>query len=373
MRVRPVRLVRLVLVGAGHAHLALIARADQLRAAGIAPILIAPAHFDYSGLASGVLSGALEPHEAAIDVAALVGKHSMEHRIAEVAAIDRQVRRVICDDGSVHSYDIVSLNIGSVARDPDGLTTDDDVWPVKPLAGLLDLRGRLEKAMAQGDPPRDIVIAGDGQTGFEIAAAILGLHERWGSDARVTLVGDGSGARFAPAGAARRLERSLHERGLKRLSDRVTGRSAGACRLASGRNMPCDLLVLATGLQGPPLIATTALPLDRQGRVRVLPTLASIGDPRVFAVGDCAVVEGHARPFAGVFGVRAAPVLLANLCAVATGQSLRSYVPQDRWLSIMDLGDGTGLAIRGRLWWFGSSALALKRWLDLNFVARSRA
>lgn len=364
--------IRLVLVGAGHAHLALIAQADRLRAADVTPVLIAPSRFDYSGLASGVLSGALEPREAAIDVAALAEAHGVEHRIAEVVAIDREARRVICDDGAIHAYDRVSLNIGSVVRDPDDLTAADDVWPVKPLAGLFNLRTRLETAMARAAPPCDIVIAGGGQTGFEIAAAILSLHQRRGHDARVTLVGDGSGAGFAPPGAARRLERSLHERGLKRLSDRVTGRLSGACLLASSRTIPCDLLVLATGLEAPRLTATASLPLDKQGRIRVLPNLASIGDPCVFAVGDCAVVEGQTRPFAGVFGVRAAPVLLDNLCATATGRSLRSYVPQDRWLSIMDLGDGTGLAMRGRLWWFGRSALALKRRLDHGFVARSR-
>jgi hypothetical protein len=39
----------------------------------------------------------------------------------------------------------------------------------------------------------------------------------------------------------------------------------------------------------------------------------------------------------------------------------------------MDLGDGTGLAMRGRLWWMGRSALALKRRLDLDFIAAMRA
>jgi hypothetical protein len=52
---------------------------------------------------------------------------------------------------------------------------------------------------------------------------------------------------------------------------------------------------------------------------------------------------------------------------------MRRYRPQRQWLSIMDLGDGTGLAMRGRFWWMGRSALALKRRLDLDFIAAMRA
>lgn len=52
---------RLILLGAGHAHLLLTEQLEVLRDAGIDPLLIAPKSFDYSGLTTGVLSGALPP------------------------------------------------------------------------------------------------------------------------------------------------------------------------------------------------------------------------------------------------------------------------------------------------------------------------
>jgi NADH dehydrogenase FAD-containing subunit len=76
---------------------------------------------------------------------------------------------------------------------------------------------------------------------------------------------------------------------------------------------------------------------------------------------------------AGVFGLRAAAVLIDNLCASATGAPMRAYRPHRRWLAIIDLDDGTALAMRGRLWWAGRLALRLKRRLDLGFVTRNRA
>ncbi len=365
--------MKLALVGAGHAHLAVIAQAGRLRASGLDPVLIAPATFDYSGLASGVLSGDLEPDTARIDVTGLARSTGVTHWVSEVVDVDRTARRLALSDGSVLDYDAVSLNIGSTVADPQGWTGRNGVWPVKPLASLLALRGVLEAAFTAGNTTPGVVVAGDGPTAFEIAAAVAGLHERHGRAVNLTLVGPQADASWAPVRAAQRLIGALDRRGIRRIAAEVVAHEAGAVGLSDGRRLICDHMVLATGLTAPALTQALGVPLDAAGRIRVAPTLASVGDERVFAVGDCATMEGHPRPFAGVFGVRAAPVLIENLCALGTGEPSRSYRPQPRWLSIMDLGDGTGLAIRGGLWGMGRLELALKRRLDCGFVDRSRA
>lgn len=365
--------VRVVLVGAGHAHLAVIAHAHRLRAAGVEPHLIAPASFDYSGLASGVLSGALPPGGARIDIAALARKHDVPHTVTEVTGIDRVTRTLTLGDGSQAPYDAVSFNVGSTVDDPHDWIGDPGVWPVKPLSSLFALRAVLEARLAATTPPPAIVVAGDGPTGFEIAAALTGLHQRLGRAVDLTLTGPTADARWAPGSSGRSLTRNLDQRGVRRLAARVVGHETGSVTLSDGQTLRCDHLVLATGLRASELTQTLGLPLDDLGRIKIAPILCSIGDDRVFAVGDCATIKGHARPFAGVFGVRAADVLIDNLYALGTGTKPRPYRPQKHWLSIMDLGDGTGLAMRGGLWWQGRLALALKRRLDLGFVARSRA
>lgn len=364
--------MRLALVGAGHAHLAVIAQASSLRATGLDPILIAPATFDYSGLASGVLSGALPPASARIDVAALAQAHDLAHVVGEVASVDRRGQSLTLDDGSVHTYDAVSFNIGSEVADPGGWVGREGVWPVKPLASLLAVRAALEAAFANDAPGPAVVILGDGPTGFEIAAALTGLHERHGRDASLTLVGPAPDARWAPGPAGGVLTRNLDRRGVLRIAGEAVAHRDGRLDLSDGRTLACDHLVLATGLKAPALTRTLNLPLDVLGRILVRPNLSSIGDDRIFAVGDCASVVRSPRPFAGVFGVRAAETLIHNLGALGSAKPPRSYRPQARWLSILDLGDGTGLGVRGGLWWQGRAALGLKRRLDLGFVARHR-
>lgn len=363
---------RLVLVGAGHAHLHLVREASRLRAAGLVVTLIAPPRFQYSGLASGVLSGALEVEAAEVDVATLAAGFGVRHLPQPVTAIDRKARILTLAGGATEPFDLLSLNIGSVASDPGKLAAHAGVWPVKPLANLFALRARLEAGIDLGGPATRIVVAGGGLSALEIAASLSGLFEQAGSRADVTVIAPDFGAAL-PSAARSRLMTSLTARGIGFQRGAVVGREAGACRLADGAIWPCDHLVLATGLVAPPLIADLELPMDDDGRLSVIATLQSVGDPAIFAAGDCAVIAEDPRPAAGVFGVRAAPVLLNNLAALGDARPLKTYQPQRRWLSIMDLGDGSGLARRGRFWWLGSAALRFKRYLDLGFVQRMRA
>jgi len=363
--------VRVVLAGAGHAHLGVLKHVGALRAAGVEPFLIAPPTFHYSGLATAVLSGALPPGRALLDVAALAARFGVPHLSAEVTAVDRGARRLHLSDGRDLAYDAVSFNIGSVTGAGSDLPGEGETWPVKPLSGLAGLRARLDDHLADGVSP-SILVAGGGPTGFEVAAALAGRVERAGLSPRVLILGR-SAPDWAPGQALERLSAVLQRRGILQVSGEATSRRPGEVLLSDGRALPCDLLVLATGLRAPGVIADLGLPLSEDARLAVGPTLQSTEDPRVFAAGDCAVITGSLRPPAGVFGVRAAPILARNLAALGTGARLSTYAPQSRWLSILDLGDGTGLALRGPFWSLGRGALMLKRRLDLGFVDGLRA
>lgn len=364
--------IHAVLVGAGHAHLHLLHQSARLRRAGVRLTLIAPSRFHYSGLATAVLSGALPPQGALIDVAALTRATGVAYRPGRVASIDRAGRRVILESGESLQFDAASLNIGSEAAAPAAIQPEPGVWSAKPLDRLFALRAALEAAARRGCGPQTVVVAGGGQTGYEVAAAAAGLMRRLGLPTHVFLVSRHAPS-WGPPAALHRLNQVLADRGVTIIRASVVARGDDHCRLADGQRLPCDQLIWASGLRPPELISTLALPLSPDSRLRVTPSLCSIADQTIFGVGDCAVLDHAPRPAAGVFGVRAAPVLLNNLAALADGRPQRSFDPQRTWLSIMDLGDERGLAIRGRLWSLGRPALRLKRYLDLGFVRRMRA
>jgi NADH dehydrogenase FAD-containing subunit len=88
----------------------------------------------------------------------------------------------------------------------------------------------------------------------------------------------------------------------------------------------------------------------------------------VFGGGDCIALAGRRLARVGVYAVREAPVLFHNLLATLEGRPLRRFRPQRRYLLIMNLGDGTGLATWGGLWWYGRLAFWLKDRIDRAFL-----
>ena len=350
---------RVVLVGAGHAHMEAVRQARRFQDAGLSLTLIDPGAFWYSGAATGMLSGALEPAAAKADPGALSGP--VEPIKARVAEVDAPARTVRLDDGRTVSFDVLSLNTGSAVADT-ALTRSGAV-AVKPVANLADLRTRIEAAQGR----LSVMVAGAGATGVEVALSIAGLQRRLGAPVRVALAGSDPLLPGWPKKAARLAGRALEEAGVNRRRVRAQSVCEDGWIDETGQTHDADVIVAATGL-----IAQLpgGLTDDAEG-LPVGPDLAWLDDRRIFAAGDCAHLTHAPRPKLGVFGVRAAPVLINNLIAAARGEARRErYDPQARWLSLMDLGDGTGLGRYGGLAHRSHAALWLKRWIDARFVRR---
>ncbi len=151
-----------VLVGAGHAHLHIVAHARAFTSRGVRLILVDPGTFWYSGLATGMLSGRYDPSEDQIDVAKLASRFGAEFVAGRVVEIDRVEKRVVLDSGGVLTYDLLSLNIGSRVS-PLELPDDGTVrtFRAKPISQLAELHQVLAGHVAQfGEMPAVGVIGG---------------------------------------------------------------------------------------------------------------------------------------------------------------------------------------------------------------------
>ena len=360
---------RVVLVGAGHAHLRVASQARHPGLRGAEVVLIAPDATWYSGMATGMLGGRYAPAEDRIDPGATAAEGGARFIDTRVTGLDRQQRAVCLESGETVPYDLVSFAVGSTIAPLDTPPAEAPaVWPVKPISDLARLRSTLEAHFRAGGRTR-IAVVGGGATGCEVAANLRALARRHDHAARITIIEQG--ARLlpeAPPGAARALGRFLERRDVAVACDTpFEGLRAGAL-VAGGRTLPADHVVLATGLRPHPLVARLGLPSDPRDGLRVDACLRSIADPRIHAVGDCAAFEPRPLPKVGVFGVRQAPVLLHNLAAALDGRDPRPFRPQQRWLSILNLGDGHGLALYGRYWVLGRWPMRIKERLDRGFV-----
>lgn len=366
----------IVLVGAGHAHLHLAAQAGRLIERGAHVTLISPGDFWYSGMASGMLGGDYRDDEDRLDPAALIHAAGGDFIRDRVVGIDRQARQLRLAESPPLAYDLLSLNLGSrVETSPViGLGGDAHVWPAKPVGRLWRLRQLLETALAADAPLPRLAVIGGGPTGVELTANLLALGERYGRELEISLVS--ASERLlpeAPRSAGRWVARRLYRRGARlELAASAVFWEPGQLRLDDGSTVAADHVVVATGLVAPDLVGELGLRSDARQGLAITSALHTPEDSRIFAVGDCAWLESAPYPKLGVFGVRQAPILLANLEARLAGEPFRHFQPQRRYLSIINLGDGRGLGLWGRLWWRGRSALTLKRYLDHRFMAGYR-
>jgi NADH dehydrogenase FAD-containing subunit len=151
----------------------------------------------------------------------------------------------------------------------------------------------------------------------------------------------------------------------------VVGAAENAVLLAEGSRAPFDLLLWVTGAVSQPLFRESGLPVDGRGFVLVRSTLQVEGHDNLFATGDCATLIDHrATAKAGVYAVREGPYLSDNLVAFLNGRRLRVYTPQDDFLALINLGDGTAIGSKWGVSFHGRWVMRLKDRIDRRFVRR---
>jgi NADH dehydrogenase FAD-containing subunit len=366
-------MTRVVLVGAGHAHVGVAAAAGRLVAAGAEVTLVAPGPFWYSGLATGVLGGGYPSSLDVIDVGSVVERGGGRFVRGTVTAIVPGERLLVLATGERLAYDLLSLDVGSSVRSDELPGAVEYGVLAKPIERLSELRARLEAAFGRGELVR-VAVVGGGPTGSELAAAVLSLAKRCRGTLTLTLAGEEPRlASDLPAAASDRLAAHLRRRGaVLRLGVRAAAVVPGGLRLADGEPIAADVTLVATGLRPPAVLAEAGLPCDREGAMIVDRSLRCPTHPEIFGAGDCIAFAARALPRVGVYAVRQAPVLADNLVAVLRRERLRDYDPQPAYLLILNLGDGTGLAVRGERWWYGRTAFRLKDWIDRRWLAAQR-
>ncbi len=364
----------LVLVGAGHAHVAVLRRFGMKPIDGVRLTLITrEVDSPYSGMLPGFVAGRYAFDQAHIDTGPLARFAGARLYQDEATGIDLGARTVLCRDRPPVPYDLLSLDIGS--RPNTGRVPGAAAYaiPVKPIDGFLPQFEALRQRVLDG-VSRHILLVGGGAGGVEL---LLSLEHRLRHDApdralHFTLV-TGSPEilpAFPPAFRAR-FRAILTRRGIDVLvGARVVAVEPGRVVLAGGAGILCDEVLWTTEAAPAAWLKDTGLSLDAGGFVRVGATLAAVGRDDVFAAGDMVAFDPGTIPRSGVYAVRAGPVLAANLRAVLVGARLVPYRPQRHALYIVSTGEPYAVLTRNGMVAEGGWAWRLKDVIDRHFMDR---
>ncbi len=358
----------LVLIGGGHAH-ALVLRMwamDPLPGVRVTVINPGPAA-PYTGMLPGLIAGHYTRDEIMIDLVRLARFAGARVILDRATGLDRDGQQVLLAGRPPLAYDFASLDIGIASDLPDLPGYAAHAIAAKPLGSYAD---RWQAFLARGLAAPRVVVVGAGVGGVELALASAHRLAAMGVPAQVTLLEQEQQAlQGIGAGARRALMAHLDRAGVQVLTGARPARlEPQAVVLADGRRLESDFTLAVAGARPQDWLAETGLVLH-QGFVTVSSAMQS-SDPAIFAAGDCAHMAFAPRPKAGVYAVRAAPILLHNLRAALTERPLQGYAPQRDYLKLISTGGKAAVADKWALPLDGSWLWRWKDRIDRTFMAK---
>jgi NADH dehydrogenase FAD-containing subunit len=317
-----------------------------------------------------MISRIYRPEEVRFDVQSMMESRGGKFIKDRVVSFDPAERKLFLQGGGEISYDLASFNIGSYIPTDRIPGAEEEGIPVKPIQNLESAREAiLEKSRER---TAKVLIIGAGPAGVELAGNIWRLAKSQNAPVEITLAS--SRDRVLPGlpeRASRIARQSLSGRGVRILSDfRVVSMAHGIAHSQSGQEASYDVAILTVGIVPQPVFANSGVETSEDGALLVNDYLQSTSNRDIFGAGDCIAVKGKRLDRVGVYAVREAPILFRNLLAAVKGESLKPFKAQKRYLLIFNLGDGTGLLVRGAWIWKGRLAFAFKNYLDTSFMAK---
>ncbi len=351
----------LVLIGGGHSHVFVLRRFGMDPMPGVRLTVISrDVHAPYSGMLPGLIAGHYEFDETHIDLAPLARFAGARFLHAEVTGLNLAARQVMCRDRPPIRFDVASINIGSQPGMAHVPGADGAVVAVKPIDGFARRWAALRVSVLARHEETTIAFVGGGAGGVEMLLAIQrNLSDALAADGRSDdhlhyrlFTASAEVLHTHSASVRRRFERVLAERGIGVETDhRVASVSHGEeveLSFTNGATARADEVFWVTTAAAQSWPAEAGLAVDERGFIKVGETLQTLSDPRVFAAGDIAAVQGHERPKAGVFAVRQGPPLTRNLRRALRGEVPLAFRPQREFLSLVSTGDRYAVASRSR-------------------------
>jgi len=406
---------KLLLVGAGHAHIGLLRRLRTEHLADAATmnvevtLITEQPQSIYSGMLPGWMAGHYHLDDISIDIKPLCLQAGVRLIQRPIVKVDAESRRVITANDAYFDYDVLSLNTGAdtdmhwlneaatakaipntnISTNTSNATTAA-VIAIRPLSVFID-RWQAILLDAQQSSNYRLAIVGAGAAATELVMAAQVALKRINPKHQVYLVcGEnllsGFHQRFN-----RRVISQLKRHGITMIHARATGYSAGqllTLRGSSQESLPMDTVIAATGVTGAAWTECTDLETVDNGFVAVNATQQSVSHPNVFAVGDVATRVDQNVAHSGVHAVHGGTVVADNLLSYLAeesvpsnsmlsdsvpsksliSKSLKKYQPRTRTLYLLSCGDRYAIASWGRISLQGRWLWYLKRYIDEGFV-----
>ena len=361
----------IVLIGGGHAHALVIRMWAMKPVPGLRLTLISPqVHTPYSGMLPGLVAGHYSFEQTHIDLVRVCAWAKVRFIQASASAIDATNQTITLTDRPAIGYDVCSVDIGSTPnQNIEGC--EEFAVPVKPISQFYRHWQTLQHELLhhKKSNPLKVAIIGGGAGGIELITAM----EHWAKNnhcrAQFSLISRGDQLLpGSPKSVQKNVERHLSRHNIE-LHLGFDSQSITANHIhCKQQKIAYDKVFYCTQASAADWLKQSPLDLTKDGFIQVNDQLQSTSHKNLFAAGDIAHQSAHPRPKAGVYAVRAAPVLFNNLINYALNKPLKSFKPQSNFLSLLALGGQYALGSRQALSFSGKWVWRWKDHIDVKFM-----
>ncbi len=327
--------------------------------------LVSPSHYQYySGMFSGYLEGQYSEEEIRVHIPTLAEKSGIQFITGAAISIDAKTKVVLTEKGDILSYDVLSVDIGS-------LTAGIEVPGARKHALRIKPNYRIEEVAKKMWVARNPIVVGGGAAGVEMALALTAKRKREGKPP-VTLISKSNLLENSSPRAQIKIKQILKEKGLTfYLNEKVSNLTSNQMITSGGKEISYDQVLWLTGPKAPGLFQASKLPVDDAGYLLVDDTLQVKEHPAIFAAGDCATIRKYPElPKAGVVAVRQAEILWGNIKGYMKETDGHRFIPKSTYLSILSTGQKEGLLLYGNIQVHHHLSWLLKHRIDQKFIKK---
>ena len=362
---------RLLLAGGGQTHALVLRELAHRRNNGVDIVVATPSsQLRYSGMLPGWIAGHYAQEELTVKLAPLAQAAGARLIAAHVQRLDLANRVAFTNKGEAFDFDVLSIATGAVV-DLDAIGgAREFTLPLRPFEPFMSGCEHIMQAAKTARQPFHLTMIGGGAAGVEIALAAAYRARVTGSTMRVQLLTGGVPILPGHGDLARSLtHRALEKSGVHVLDAIAQRVEPNAVITQDGMRLTTEATLIATGVSAAAWLHDTQLALDERGFIAVNSDLQSISHPFVFAAGDVASLTETPRPKSGVYAVRAAKPLAANLIAATNGRPLSLFTPQRRALYLISTGPKHAIASWGPWAFDGGWVWQWKDRIDRDYIA----
>jgi NADH:ubiquinone reductase (H+-translocating) len=365
-----------VIVGAGFGGLS---ATEELSKEGFRVTLLDRFPYNtFQPLLYQVATGGLNPGDVTYSLRYYAARHEgVRFRVAEVVGIDHDQQEVICDDGVRVGYDYLIIGTGITTNHFGIPGAAEYTMSMYTRAEALKVRdtifGSMEIIAGQSDPNTGeftVVIVGGGPTGVEMAGQLAELKTQALpmtypelNPARVHVVLVEMTNNLLPPFEDSLRKYTLQElikRGVDvRLNTAITEIEPDRVDFKDGSSMPVDLVIWAAGVSGYQRMRDWGLPIGRAGRIEVNEDTRVVGEERIFAIGDAAVIVNNPLPQLGQPALQMGKFAAKQIARLHRGLETQSFHYFDKgFMATIGRGDAVlqmpiGIKLKGVLAWIG--------------------